>query len=66
MASRLFENTLINGQGIIGRAIISRPKRLTRKRPHKVIDLTLDAKFLRYQQRITALLQKPGHFTRVD
>lgn len=50
---------MINGQGILGRCLISWPERLADQRLYKATDLTRDAKVQRYQQRITALLQKP-------
>lgn len=50
---------MINGQGILGRCLISWLERLAGQRLYKAIDLSKDAKIQRYQQRITALLQKP-------
>ena len=59
LANQLFKDPAINGQGILGRCLISWPERLAGQRLYKAIDLTRDAKVQRYQQRITALLQKP-------
>lgn len=59
LANQLFKDPVINGQGILGRCLISWPERLAGQRLYKAIDLTRDAKVQRYQQRITALLQKP-------
>lgn len=58
-ANQLFKDPVINGQGILGRCLISWPERLAGQRLYKAIDLTRDAKVQRYQQRITALLQQP-------
>jgi hypothetical protein len=59
LANQLFKDPVINGQGILGRCLISWPERLAGQRLYKAIDLRRDAKVQRYQQRITALLQKP-------
>ncbi|WP_223590007.1 YfjI family protein [Pseudomonas sp. A-R-19] len=59
LANQLFKDPVINGQGILGRCLISWPERLAGQRLYKAIDLTRDAKVQGYQQRITALLQKP-------
>ena len=59
LANQLFKDPVINGQGILGRCLISWPERLAGQRLYKAVDWTRDAKVQRYQQRITALLQKP-------
>ena len=59
LANQIFKDPVINGQGILGRCLISWPERLAGQRLYKAIDLTRDAKVQRYQQRITTLLQKP-------
>ena len=58
LANQLFKDPVINGQGILGRCLISWPERLTGQRRYKAIE-SRDAKVQRYQQRITALLQQP-------
>lgn len=59
LANQLLTDRMINGQGILGRCLISWPERLVGRRLYKAVDLTRDAKILRYQARITALLDKP-------
>ena len=59
LASPLLSDPMLRGQGILGRCLISWPERLVGQRLYKSIDLSRDARVLSYQQRITALLQKP-------
>lgn len=59
LANQLFKNQVINGQGLLGRCLISWPERLAGQRLYQAVDLTRDAMVQCYQQRITALLEKP-------
>lgn len=59
LATQLLTDRMINGQGILGRCLISWPERLVGRRLYKAVDLTRDARIQRYQARITALLDKP-------
>ncbi|MBD9458786.1 DUF3987 domain-containing protein [Pseudomonas sp. PDM05] len=59
LANQLLTDRMINGQGILGRCLISWPERLVGRRLYKAVDLTRDAKVQRYQARITTLLDKP-------
>ncbi|WP_248747188.1 YfjI family protein [Pseudomonas sp. MWU12-2037] len=59
LANQLLRDPVINGQGILGRCLVSWPERLAGRRLYKAVDLTRDARVQRYQARITALLQKP-------
>ena len=59
LASQLFKDPVINGQGILGRCLISWPERLAGQGLYKAINLSRDARVQRYQQRITAPLQQP-------
>ncbi|MGR3995084.1 YfjI family protein [Pseudomonas sp. 1121_17] len=59
LANQLLKDPVINGQGILGRCLISWPERLVGRRLYKAIDLTRDAKVQRYQARIITLLDKP-------
>ncbi|MEE4666627.1 YfjI family protein [Pseudomonas alliivorans] len=59
LANQLLTDRMINGQGILGRCLISWPERLVGRRLYKAVDLTRDARIQRYQARITALLNKP-------
>ena len=59
LANQLLKDSVIKGQGILGRCLISWPERLVGQRLYKAVDLTRDAKVQRYQTRIIALLDKP-------
>ncbi|MGH8349746.1 MAG: YfjI family protein [Pseudomonas sp.] len=59
LAEELFKDPVINGQGLLGRCLISWPRRLAGQRMYVPIDLSTDPHLQRYHQRITALLQKP-------
>ena len=59
LANRLLQDPTANGQGILGRCLISWPERLVGQRLYKAVDLTRDPKVRLYQQRISALMQKP-------
>lgn len=59
LADRLLQDADIKDQGILGRCLISWPARLVGERRYKAVDLTQDPKVQLYQQRITALMQKP-------
>lgn len=59
LANQLLNDPVINGQGILGRCLISWPERLAGQRFYNATDLSRDSRVVRYQQRITALLQQP-------
>lgn len=59
LANQLLTDRMINGQGILGRCLISWPERLVGRRLYKAVDLTRDARIQRYQARISTLLEKP-------
>ena len=59
LANQFLKDPMINGQGVLGRFLISWPERLIGQRLYKAVDLTQDPKVQRYQSHITDLLKKP-------
>ncbi|QBZ87884.1 DUF3987 domain-containing protein [Pseudomonas viciae] len=59
VANQFLKDPMINGQGVLGRFLISWPERLIGQRLYKAVDLTQDSKVQRYQTHITDLLKKP-------
>jgi hypothetical protein len=59
LAGQLLKDSLLNGQGIFARCLITWPQSLAGQRFYQPVDLTQDISLKRYTQRITDLLQRP-------
>lgn len=66
LANQLFKDPVINGQGILGRCLISWPERLAGQRLYKAIDLTRDAKVHAANSESPPCCKCPGRVTRMD
>lgn len=59
LAMRLLSDPLLQGQGILGRCLMTWPTSLAGQRSYKAVDLSKDAALKRYHHRLSALFYQP-------
>ncbi|MEE4130743.1 YfjI family protein [Pseudomonas viridiflava] len=59
LAIQLLSDPLLQGQGILGRCLMTWPTSLAGQRSYQAIDLSKDAVLKRYHHRLSALFHKP-------
>lgn len=63
IAQQLLSDPLIQGQGILGRCLMTWPVSLAGQRRYQSVDLSADLAVRRYHQRLTALFEQPWLLT---
>ncbi|NMY86541.1 DUF3987 domain-containing protein [Pseudomonas sp. WS 5411] len=59
LAMQLLSDPLLQGQGILGRCLMTWPTSLAGERSYQSVDLSKDAALRRYQHRLSALFHQP-------
>lgn len=59
LAMQLLSDPLLQGQGILGRCLITWPTSLAGQRSYQAVDLSKDAALKRYHHRLSALFRQP-------
>ena len=59
LAMQLLSDPLLQGQGILGRCLMTWPTSLAGQRSYQAVDLSKDAVLKRYHHRISALFRQP-------
>ncbi|AZC28812.1 hypothetical protein C4K38_0830 [Pseudomonas chlororaphis subsp. piscium] len=59
LAMQLFSDPLLQGQGILGRCLMTWPTSLAGQRSYQAVDLSKDATIKRYHHRLSALFYQP-------
>lgn len=59
LAMQLFSDPLLQGQGILGRCLMTWPTSLAGQRSYQAVDLSKDAALKRYHHRLSALFYQP-------
>ncbi|WP_460163341.1 YfjI family protein [Pseudomonas sp. S2_F03] len=59
LAMQLLSDPMLQGQGILGRCLITWPTSLAGQRSYQAVDLSKDAALKRYQRRLSALFYQP-------
>ncbi|CAM3294630.1 DUF3987 domain-containing protein [Pseudomonas sp. PA-7-1E] len=59
LAIQLLSDPLLQGQGILGRCLMTWPTSLAGQRSYQAVDLSKDAVLKRYHHRLSALFHKP-------
>ncbi|WP_339502639.1 YfjI family protein [Pseudomonas silesiensis] len=59
LAMQLLSDPLLQGQGILGRCLLTWPTSLAGQRSYQAVDLSKDAALKRYHHRISALFYQP-------
>ncbi|UFQ01020.1 YfjI family protein [Pseudomonas fitomaticsae] len=59
LAMQLLSDPLLQGQGILGRCLMTWPTSLAGQRSYQAVDLSKDAVLKRYHHRLSALFHKP-------
>ncbi|MBJ2274920.1 YfjI family protein [Pseudomonas haemolytica] len=59
LAMQLLSDPLLQGQGILGRCLMTWPTSLAGQRSYQAVDLSKDAAFERYHHRLSALFYQP-------
>lgn len=59
LAMQLLSDPLLQGQGILGRCLITWPTSLAGQRSYQAVDLSKDAALKRYHHRLSALFYQP-------
>ncbi|WP_024697295.1 YfjI family protein [Pseudomonas avellanae] len=59
LAMQLLSDPLLQGQGILGRCLMSWPTSLAGQRSYQAVDLSKDAALKRYHHRLSALFYQP-------
>ncbi|CAH0221986.1 hypothetical protein SRABI123_02418 [Pseudomonas sp. Bi123] len=59
LAMQLISDPLLQGQGILGRCLMTWPTSLAGQRSYQAVDLSKDAALKRYQHRLSALFHQP-------
>lgn len=59
LAMQLLSDPLLQGQGILGRCLMTWPTSLAGQRSYQAVDLSKDAVLKRYNQRLSALFHQP-------
>ncbi|PBQ17008.1 hypothetical protein CCL08_14950 [Pseudomonas congelans] len=59
LAMQLLSDPLLQGQGILGRCLMSWPNSLAGQRSYQAVDLSKDAALKRYHHRLSALFYQP-------
>lgn len=59
LAMQLLSNPLLQGQGILGRCLMTWPTSLAGQRSYQAVDLSKDAALKRYHHRLSALFYQP-------
>ncbi|WP_034133715.1 YfjI family protein [Pseudomonas lactis] len=59
LAMQLLSDPLLQGQGILGRCLMTWPTSLAGQRSYQAVDLSIDAALKRYHHRLSALFYQP-------
>ncbi|WP_095114208.1 YfjI family protein [Pseudomonas sp. Irchel 3H7] len=59
LAMQLLSDPLLQGQGILGRCLMTWPSSLAGQRSYQAVDLSKDAALKRYRHRLSALFHQP-------
>ncbi|WP_122614355.1 DUF3987 domain-containing protein, partial [Pseudomonas viridiflava] len=59
LAMQLLSDPLLQGQGILGRCLMTWPISLAGQRSYQAVDLSKDAALKRYHHRLSALFHQP-------
>ncbi|MBV7496942.1 DUF3987 domain-containing protein [Pseudomonas sp. PDM24] len=63
LAMQLLSDPLLQGQGILGRCLMTWPTSLAGQRRYQAVDLSKDAALKRYHHRLSALFHQPWSLT---
>jgi hypothetical protein len=59
LAMQLLSDPLLQGQGILGRCLMTWPTSLAGQRSYQAVDLSKDSALKRYHHRLSALFHQP-------